>query len=885
MNRSMQFLLIAFTALIVVQRSGAQQSAATVLPEQVRVLHAARIVGAAPVLDGRLDDPAWKIAEVSGDFTQREPNAGAPATVRTEARVVYDDDAVYVAMRMYDPDPKSIMSTLTRRDDISIASDRAGVYIDSYNDHRTAFGFVTTPRGAKSDELVFDDTKEDWGWDAVWDVATAIDSLGWTAEFRIPLSQLRYSAPKGTKQLVWSVQFQREFPRNAEESYWSPFPPNTGRAVSHFGELRVDEPLATPRRLEFMPYSVGKLTRSTGDAANPFYSHNATAGAVGADLKYGLTSNLTLTATINPDFGQVEADPSVVNLGSFETFFPEKRPFFTEGSEIFNFTLGPEAQVLYSRRIGRPPQRSVDAPGKGFVDVPGSSRILGAAKLSGKTQSGWALGFMHAVTQGADAQISDSLGVAHTEPVEPLTNYSVARLSRDFRGGKTLLGFLGTSAIRSISDSRLDFLRTRAYTGSFNWAARFGENQYEYRGRVIGSGIKGSSTAITAVERNSVHRFQRPDATHLKFDSLATSMYGWGGETSVRKIAGSWTWILGSGARSPGFELNDLGFQTYADVWYTRANLNYRVFNPGRVFRNWTFDTNWIPAWTWGGERVRNTLDATLSGTLRNLWNGSLFLERWPVAITPWDLRGGPAMTTIATTDWNAYLSTNQREKKSFALASDGTLSDGGHGLYGSIAPTFFLRPSAATSFSIAPRLSWNWNETQYIRTVNVAGSSRYILGEIHQKTAALVTRSSVVMSPALSFDLYLQPFISGGTYRAIKEVVAPRANDFNQRFSVFGANRISFDPATNRYSIDLQPDGKIDFTMANPNFNVRQFRSNAVVRWEYRPGSTLFVVWSQSRDDELLNNGFNINRDALRLFGIAPKNIFLVKLSYWLGQ
>lgn len=852
-------------------------------PEPPRILRAAHTAGAAPRIDGLLDDDIWKRAEPVTDFTQREPNPGNPSAFGTIARVAYDEDAVYIALRMLDTNPAEIVSRLTRRDDVSSASDRVGVYFDSYLDRRTAFEFLTTPRGAQADAQLSEDTREDFTWDAVWEVETRVDSLGWTAEFRIPLSQLRYSGSRAATSLIWGLQFMREHGRTGEVSFWAPILPNTGRIVSMFGELHGDRVVVAPHRLEVLPYTLAKVTREPGSAANPFYSRNATGTSAGADLKYGISSNLTLTATINPDFGQVEADPSVVNLGSFETFYTEKRPFFTEGSEIFRWTLAPEGSLFYSRRIGRAPQRTPSVVSGGFADSPPSARILAAAKLSGKTANGWGVGVLHAVTEEATAEIADANGVITSEPVEPMTNYSVLRLTRDFRNGRSGVGFIGTSTIRNLSDTRLEFLRDNAFTSGVNWFHRFGNNQYQSTGWLVGSALHGRVGAINAVKRNSVHRFQRPDAYHIDFDTTATSMFGWAGESTTRRIAGSRVWAAGIGVRSPGFDANDIGFQSFADLIYTRANFGYRHFQPGRFLRSWIFDSNWIPGWSFGGELLRNTLDATVAGTAKNLSTGSLFVQTWLPVTTPWDLRGGPGLKLPMYTDWSLALATNSRQRISYDLTNNGTWYRDGAGYYFSLAPRVTFRPSGATTFSVAPRVVWNRNQAQYIRTASAAGAPHYIMGDLHQTTGALVGRASVAISPTLAFDLYAQPFVSGGTYRSIKEVTAPGASSYDARYTTFGSNRIHFDPATNRYSIDLQPDGVTDFSIPSPNFNVRQLRSNAVMRWEYRPGSTLYLVWTQARDDDRLNNGVSLDRDFDRLFSVPAKNILLLKVSYWL--
>ena len=873
-------------AAILAQPALAQQSPASpAAPPERRVLQATWLEGAVPLIDGVLDDPVWRTAEAAADFVQREPTPGATATARTEARIAYDAGAIYVAMRMYDPHPDSIQARLTRRDDATAVADWAAVFLDSYHDRRTAFKFATTPRGVRVDAMLSEDTREDPNWDAVWEVATQIDSLGWTAEFRIPLSQLRYSVASDGKPMSWGVEFMREISRRSEISYWAPLPPSSGRMVSLFGELRGMGKLASARRVEIMPYTAARLTRAPGDASDPFYSRNDLGGSAGADIKYGLTSNLTLTATVTPDFGQVEADPSVVNLGSFETFLPEKRPFFVEGAEIFRFALVPEGNVFYSRRIGRQPQRTMRAPVGGFMDAPETARILGAAKLSGKTAQGWSVGLLHAVTDQANARLADSTGAQWTEPVEPLTHYSVGRLVRDFRRGQSGVGVIATSTVRDLSDERLNLLRSHAYATGGNWWHRFGGNRFQFSGWALGTLVRGSPEAMAALQRNSVHRFQRPDAAHLEYDSTRTRLSGWAGETFVTKIAGNWTWNVGGGARSPGVDVNEGGYQTYADLWYLAAFGGYRQFRPGPYLRNWNLQGRIIPAWTFGGERIRSMGEISATGQLHNMWGGSVTVSRWLPVTSPWELRGGPGLRTAAYTDAAATVYTNRRRASSLELQLRGSYAEETGEQRFSIAPALNLRPSPRATVSLAPVAAWNRDPDQYIRTVGAGGRQHYLLGHLDQTTAALVARLSYAFTPTLSFDFYAQPFLSAGRYSEIKEVTAPQAERFSDRFVTFRPEQLRYDPAQERYSVDLQEDGTTDFSFGNPNFSVREFRANAVLRWEYRPGSTLFLVWSEARDDRLLDPGLRLNRDLERLFGGRPRDVLLLKVSYWMGR
>lgn len=853
--------------------------------ENRRTLNARRVTGESPEIDGRLHDNAWLNADAATDFIQREPAAGAPATQRTTVSVVYDDAAIYIAMRMFDSQPHLIQAPLSRRDDANAPGEWATVSIDSNLDRRTAYKFATTPRGVQYDALHFEDSREDSNWDAVWEVAARIDSLGWTAEFRIPLSQLRYSVSSSGGAGPWGIEFGRDISRLSEVSFWVPIIPGTNRVVSFFGDLTGLQGLATTRRLEVMPYTLAKLSRAPGETVNPFYRQNDPGVSTGADLKFGFTSNLTLTATINPDFGQVEADPSVVNLGSFETFFPEKRPFFTEGAEIFRFTMAPELQAFYTRRVGRPPQRSVSAPAGGFVDVPETARILGAAKISGKTAAGWSLGLLHAVTGKSYARVANSLGVEGREPVEPLAQYSVVRLVRDFNKGQSGVGVIGTSTIRQIDDTRLDFLRSRSLISGANGWYRFGSNRYEARALVLGTMVHGSPASLVLTQRSSVHRFQRPDATHLDYDTTIVDMSGWAGEGAVQKIAGDWYGGVTWGVRSPGLELNDAGYNTYSDTWYLAPGWSYRTFKPGRRVRSWSTGVSVIPAWSFGGELVRSMAEYRINGQFQNLWEASLQTTRWQRSVSPWDLRGGPALMKAGFNDVNVRLNSNRRRTVSGGLEMYGYYSGERAERVITVSPQIVVRPSAATSISISPSGSWNRDEDQYIGTVTANGTRHYLTGRLEQTTVALTARLSYTFTSELSLDVYAQPFLSSGRYSIIREVASPASKEFESRFSTFGSDRLTFNATSNRYSIDLDRDGRTDFTLANPNFSVRQLRANSVLRWQYRPGSTIFLVWSQARDDGTLGAGFPVRRELDRLFSADARNVFLVKVSYWMGH
>ncbi|MEX1050106.1 MAG: DUF5916 domain-containing protein, partial [Gemmatimonadales bacterium] len=451
-------------------------------------------------------------------------------------------------------DPAGIVGRLGRRDDAP-HSDWLRVTIDSYLDRQTGFVFAVNPRGVQYDAQISQDLNEDRGWDAVWDVATAVDAEGWTAEMRIPLSQLRFAA--GEDEQTWGLNFSRYIARLGETSYWSPLQSGGAAQISQAGDLVGLEGLQPRRRVELIPYAVGGITRAPGDAADPFYQANAPTTRVGADLRYGITSNLTLSATVNPDFGQVEADPSFVNLSGFENFFPERRGFFLEGVEIFQPTFPVFPALFHSRRIGRAPQGGA-ADGAEYADVPDATRIVAAGKVTGRA-GGWTIGLFDAVTAREDARWIDAAGVQGRNTVEPSTNYSVGRLARDFNGGRSSVGFLGSHTQRGMpEDGSLDFLTSSASMGGVDGRHRFADGRFEVSGSLIGSQVRGEAAAIDRIQRSPVHRFNRPDAGYAGYDPTATTLEGYAASGLFRTLRGNWRVRAEARLRSPGFEVNDL---------------------------------------------------------------------------------------------------------------------------------------------------------------------------------------------------------------------------------------------------------------------------------------------------------------------------------------
>jgi hypothetical protein len=853
-------------------------------------------------LDGNLDEPAWAAAEPATDFTQSWPREGEPATFRSEARVLLGADALYVGIRMFDPHPDSIAAPLARRDASGIYSDWVHLMIDSRMDRRTAFRFTVNPRGVQRDVYHFDDGNEDPAWDAVWDVATSIDSLGWTAEFRIPLSQLRFSAVEvGAGAGEWGIGIMRDVARHDERSSWSPWSRTSAGFVSTFGTLSGIEGLRSPRRLEVMPYLSSRLDRAPGEAANPFYRENATAAAVGADLKVGLPLGLTLAATINPDFGQVEVDPAQVNLTAFETFYSEKRPFFTEGSDIFgfgrtrSFNNYNSQEYFYSRRVGRAPSRRLGGSEYLYVDAPAQTMILGAAKVSGKTPGGWSIGFMDAVTAREVADYVDGGGTERTTPIEPLTNYAVARARRDLRGGQTVVGGMVTALHRNLSDTVFaPLLHERAYLAGLDFDHRWAGRIWSLSGYLAASHVAGDARAIAATQRTSGRYYQRPDASHLEFDPARTSLGGHIGELALaRSGAGGWDFSVAYKESSPGLELNDAGFHGRTDYRALTTLIGRPVTTPWWILRSRNVFAFSYHAWNFGGDPILNGFAAAANGTFTNLWRAEIGLHHRRGVMDDRLTRGGPLAAAPSQWILDLYLGTDPRKVISGGLSLGGT-EDRADATSRYANLSLDLRPSSALRFRAGPRLNWSHQTRQYVaaatdETATETYGRRYIFADLDQTTLSIETRIDWTFTPKLSLQLFAQPYVSAGSYSGFKAFNTPGTYEF-ERYGACPGGSPGVGSSTlcrdgNAFLADADGAGPAPaIRFGDPDFTFRSLRGNAVLRWEYRPGSAIFLVWQQERASQLADGDFDFSRDYGALFREPGRNAFVVKATYWFG-
>jgi len=854
-------------------------------------------------LDGRLDEAVWRTAPPATGFLQSEPNEGQPATQRTEVRFAYDADALYVGARMFDDQGAAGVRTRLVRRDGDAESDYLELIFDTYHDHLGRTFLVVNPSGVRRDAYAAGGSGEDDSWDPVWVAKTAIDSLGWTAEIRIPFSQLRYpTAPVQT----WGLQIWRQVNRLNELSQWSFWRRNEVGGAPMFGHLTGLEISRPPERGEILPYVVGRSSHAPiADPDDPFADDHRLDGRVGADARVLLSSNLTLSATVNPDFGQVEVDPAVVNLSAFETFFPERRPFFVEGAGLFGFgglscyfcSNVSSLSMFYSRRIGRQPQAgSLAAADGAYAEMPENTAILAAAKLTGRTPSGWSLGFLDAVTRRERAAVQRADGSRTAVSVEPFTNYFVGRVAKDLRGGLSVVRGMATSTVRHFDDPRMaDLLTRHAESVGVSTDTWFGQRDYRLMLQLAATQVAGDSGALLRIQRSSARYFQRPDRRHGgnglfsdRYDPSLTAMRGWGLYGRFAKESGDWLAEVSTNIRSPGFENNDIAFLTRADYVWMSGNVARQFTRPNRLFRSGFFIAGGQQQYNFDGDATERQVQLFGSVQALNYWHFTAFWIHRFTVVDDRQTRGGPVVGRPGINFFQAGVSTDQR--RSVVLSSD---PNGGCTLEGACFVTVDLgitwRPASNISFTLSPAYSYEEARAQYVRAVDDPTAAafygrRYVFSDLTQRTVSMDTRVAVTFTPSLSFELYVQPFVASAAYGRYKEFAAPR--EVTKRVYGEDVGTVAPDPAAPRRVV-VDPDGDgpaTAFTIDDPSFTLRSLRGNAVVRWEYLPGSTLFLVWTLDRQDELADGALDFTRDVRGVFRGPLRSIFLVKLNYWFG-
>jgi len=808
------------------------------------------------VIDGRDADAAWQSAPPITGFQEWRPTEGKPARFKTEAKISYDASNLYVFVRAFDPHPDSIKKLLERRDTFT-SSDMIWIFVDSYHDKRTGYEFGVNAAGVKMDQAIYDDGNEDGAWDAVWDVATRVDSLGWTAEFRIPLSQMRYSRER---EHTFGIMIDRGVYRYNERYIWPLLRQSKPGFVSQFGSLHGMDDRESPRKLELMPYVV---TKSASTIVNNAFAQKANL-AVGGDLKYRVASNVTLDATINPDFGQVESDPSVLNLSAYESFFDERRPFFVAGRGLFRADVNCSAvncwgeTLYYSRRIGRTPQLG-GIYGDTVPQQP--TTILGAAKLIGRFPKGTTVGVLDAVTQ-------HEMSPGDTT-YEPGTNFAVVRASQDLRGGNSGVGAMLTAVNRRMDLFTSPYLASSAYVGSLDFRHKFFKNNYEVSGALDKSTVNGSEAVIANLQNNSVHQYQRPDAD-LPLDSTRTSLGGDAEEFRFGKVGGQHLLFESAySRRSPGFEVNDLGYLRRADQqsWSTWAGFFDRQAR--YFYTRFQWNNNWWQWWSTEGLPLEAAYNTNVHINFKNNWGWHMGGTLGQLGKTYDDrtARGGPAVRQdVYTSPW---LSINGDDRKAIVPYFSANYFESSAKRNWSVNLSPELDFKAMGRFSAVLAMNWSHNVSDnqwYGNFTDNADLLHYTFAHLDQQTTALTARFNYTFTPNLSLQTYAQPFISKGTYSNVRQLSAnPRADNYDDRYAPYNDASVTSDPG---------------------GFNFKAFASNVVMRWEYNPGSTVFLVWNQGRQGYNGAEGSQAYRGDVRdLFALHPANTFLVKVSYWLNR
>ncbi|TPV96539.1 MAG: carbohydrate binding family 9 domain-containing protein [Myxococcales bacterium FL481] len=833
-------------------------------------------------IDGKLAEADWARARAATGFWQQQPQEGEPPRFQTEFRVLYDAEALYVGIRAYDPDPAEVRGLLTRRDADS-SSDWLYVGIDSYYDRRTAFMFGMNAAGVQRDLLLFDDTKADDSWNAVWTGDVSIDDHGWVAEFRIPLSQLRFSSRADP---VWGIQVRRVVQRTTEETLWTPTPRASPRFVSLFGDLTGVERGRRQRRLEMLPYVLGGASLSATTSDDPFGDAPVPAYRTGLDFRYGVTSNLTVSGTINPDFGQVEADPSQINLTAQEIFFADKRPFFLEGRDILRFDLddggGSSETLFYSRRIGAAPHGDGSELGD-FSRQDANTSILGAAKLSGKTANGWSVGLMDALTAEEQAEVRHLNGAREYTIVEPMANYAIARVKKDVNGGRTSIGVGATSVHRRLKGTGFDDLHDSAYSGGVSLDHRSAADMWTFNLRLVGSHVRGSKTAIAGTQQAFQRYYQRPDADHLHFDPDLTRLRGLGGIGSVRRMGGTrWRGGLGFDTRTPGFEVNDVGFQRESDYIQGWGWVQLRDQTPGRVFREYYLNISGWTLSTFGAENVVNGGNFNSFATLNSFWRGNAGYMFNDMRVDTKRLRGGPSIR--AERRHRTWLNVDSDARKRISASTSGAFwaVPGAQSRGTEASVSLVTQALSNLNVSLGPSFNHRIDDRQFVaETSDAAGENHYVLGRIEQVTLGLTVRANYTILRNLSLQLYAQPFLSSGRYTDYKEPDQPQASTYADRFHAFAASELEHEDG--RYTV-TRTDQTSAFSFDAADFDFGELRSNVVLRWEYTPGSTLSFIWAQGRSATHDDGQFDLGPDLERVLDAEGEHVVLLKLSHWFG-
>jgi hypothetical protein len=843
------------------------------------------------ILDGKLNEPVYQKTPIT-DFTQKDPDEGKPATEKSHMWISHDESNIYISGKFFDSQPDSIDVTLMRRDNMT-ESDWIWIFLDPYNDERTGFYFAVNPGGSICDGTLYNDGWMDDSWDGIWETRTNVDEEGWSVEVKIPFTQLRFNE---ADKMVWGINVNRDIKRKHEMSFYVMVPSTESGFVSHFADLEGLDGIKPKQRFELLPYIVQKVQYLRHDVDDPFYKGNQYQTSFGGDLKFSLGSNLNVDATINPDFGQVEVDPAIVNLSAFETFFDEKRPFFIEGANVFQFGYGgsnnnwgfnfSNPELFYSRRIGRRPQGDVTIDG--YTDFPSETRILGAGKLTGKIDETWSIGLLSALTERTYARVqSDDTGQIVEEEVEPFTHYGVFRTQKEFNEGNQALGMIFTTVNRDLSNPNLsELLRKNAYTlGADGWTFLDEEETYVITGSVIGSYTHGSKESMIRLQKEPYRYFQRPDKTFMRLDSNRTSLAGVFSRFMLNKQKGNFYINAALGTASPGFEYNDLGSQWFADRINGHVVLGYRWYEPDDIFRRKNIYLAYNRNSDYEGNVSRSGFYSSNSVQFLNFWGVGLSINYNFESISTTLTRGGPKVIMPPNFSINVNAYTDSREKIIFyPFGGFWRNTSGSNDYYFGLE--FEWKPNPQIGFTIGPEYAYTHNIYQWIDRFDDPYATetfdvRYVFGELTQETISANIRLNWIFNPQLSLQLYVQPLIAVGDYDRFKELAQPNTEEYN--FYGENGSEINYNSETDEYEVDPDGPGPAEsFSFSNPDFNFKSLRGNIVLRWEVLPGSVFYFAWTHNKDNFDDPGDFNLRRDFSNLWKSEADNVFLVKFSYW---
>ena len=829
-----------------------------------RVYYATRTT-LVPKIDGKLNDECWQtVGTWDGNFIQQQPHQAKPPSQETEIKMLYDDEYLYFGIICYDNEPELMSPILGRRDDYT-SGDITGIAIDSYYDKQTAFEFNLTSAGQKVDLMHLGEYGWDFNWDAVWDGKTSIGDSAWYAEMRIPFTQIRFAKKE---EHIWGMHIWRWIHRHSEEDQWKLIPIDAPAMVYIFGELRGIKNIPYKRNFEIMPYAKAKYITDSENNQNFGF---------GIDGKISVTSDFTLDYTVNPDFGQVEADPSELNLTSYEIFYDEKRPFFLEGNSILDYGAGSDL-LFYSRRIGHAPSYRPSLNNNETLEIPDNTSIINALKLTGKNKSGLSLAVINSMTAREEASIFSGES-ENKMAVEPFTNYFIGRVKQDLNHGSTVLGGMITNTMRNIKDEQLDFLPENSLVGGFDFEHNWKNRKYYISAKNFFSNVNGSTNSIKNLQRSSRHLFQREDAEHLTYNPELTSLKGWGGEISGGKRSGKFRLTGDLEWRSPGVDLNDLGYLRQADYINETIQLNYRVNKPKGILLNYMFLLTQRKYWSYGGENLGDRLRAHGRVQFSNYWRIDMDIDRTFYEIDTRQLRGGPSLRSNGNTEFELFIQTNSQNDLWFAGGIESALYDN------KISKTtdfdFHTRWLVSNQFTLSSQINFSKeiDNNQYVLQKTINNSREYVVGKINRKTMYATLRAEYFITPELSLQYYGSPYASVGEYLDFRRVVNSTSKNLDDRFELLNVYENSLGE---KYLLDKNLNTYHDFSDWNPDFNFQEFRSNFVARWEYKTGSTIYFVWTnnRSRYEEIYNESvFNSFKGISK---VKAQNAFMIKLSYW---